>query len=189
MNLYWVNSDSPHIVMCHLVLNLRVSFFETKSTLKGTQTICTTCGFRLVTANLYTPSTLIVLPSLFSFGKGRPHEVWTRHQEERTNRKKDRKKGKKRKPVWEDLNKRRQKNIALSAGAVVAAGVAGTHHAGRKSVCETPGENLYRAAKCLGRPRHFGWKSDHWDGESKCKMMEASPKSLLAVLPQSAGSQ
>lgn len=81
--------------------------------------------------------------------------------------------------MWEGLTKRRQKSIALSAGAVVAAGVAGSHHAGRESVSETPEKISAEQPSAWGDQATLGWKSDHWDGESKGKMMETSPKSLL----------
>lgn len=81
--------------------------------------------------------------------------------------------------MWEGLTKRRQKSIDLSAGAVVAAGVAGSHHAGRKSVSETPEKISAEQSSAWGDQATLGWKSDHWDGESKGKMMETSPKSLL----------
>lgn len=79
-------------------------------------------------------------------------------------------------------DRKETRNIPLSA--VVAAGMAGRHHTGRKSICETPGKIFAEQPSAWGDQGTLGWKSDHWDGECKRKMMETSPKSLLAVLPQ-----
>ena len=50
-------------------------------------------------------------------------------------------------------DKRKTGNIASSAGAVVASGVAGSRDGGKTTICETSRKKLCRAAKCLQRPR------------------------------------
>lgn len=52
-------------------------------------------------------------------------------------------------------DKRKMGNIASSAGAVVAPGVAGSRAGGRTTGCETSRKKLCRAAQGLWRPQRF----------------------------------